>query len=381
MYIHPDLFGTILVPKLPELTALSTEDRGKNEARDHFETGFRKAFTAMQAKMDPRFPLTVYYAFKQEDNELNLAESEKHGVIGVDRTTGWETLLNALLGSGFQITATWPIRASQAWRMRAMGANALASYIVLACRPRFSDAQQCGRRDFVSTLKKELPNALKQLQHCNIAPVDLAQACIGPGMAVFSRYSKVIEADGSPMRVRTALQIINQELDAFLAEQEGEMDRDTRFCLAWFEQYGMNEGPFGEADVLARAKDTAVQGLVEAGVIHAKAGEVRLLKRKEMEIGWDPATDKRLTVWECTQHLIRKLDTEGEEAAARLLAKLGGSKSQESRDLAYRLFSICEKKKWPQEAIAYNSLVTAWPEITRLAQNLPTPPVQGGFDL
>lgn len=226
------------------------------------------------------------------------------------------------------------------------------------------------RRDFISTLKNELPKALVNLQHGNIAPVDLAQASIGPGMAVFTRYSKVMEADGSPMTVRAALVLINQTLDEVLAEQEGEFDADTRWAVAWFEQFGMEEGPFGVAETLSKAKDTAVSGMVEAGILYARGGKVRLLKRDELQDDWDPATDSRFTIWEATQHLIRALDQNGEQAAAELLRKLGAV-GESARDLAYRLYNICERKKWAQEALAYNSLVIAWPEISRLAQGTP----------
>jgi len=297
--LYPDLFNTILVPKEPELVAAPERfDGDKEKAKEHFESGFRKAFAALREKMDLRFPLTVYYAFKQEDEEAGNDESEEQQAgsrNGVDRTTGWETLLEALLGSGFQITATWPVRASQKWRMVAMGTNALASYIVLACRPRPADAPQCSRREFMATLKRELPQALKHLQQGNIAPVDLAQASIGPGMAVFSRHARVMEASGKPMTVRTALALINQTLDEVLAEQEAEFDADTRWALAWFEQHGMEEGPFGDAETLSKAKNTAVNGLVEAGIVSARGGTVRLLGREELPADWDPAKDKRLT--------------------------------------------------------------------------------------
>ena len=364
----PDLFKTILVPKDPELTAASERFGGdKEKAKEHFESGFRKAFTALRKKMDLCFPLTVYYAFKQEDEEAGENNGEERIPNGVDRTTGWETLLDALLGSGFQITATWPIRSEQRWRTNAMGTNALASCIVLACRPRPSDASQRSRREFMGELKKELPAALKHLQQGNIAPVDLAQASIGPGMAVFSRYSRVMESSGNSMTVRTALALINQTLDEVLAEQEGEFDADTRWALAWFEQHSMGEGPFGVAETLSRAKNTAINGLVEDGMVSARGGKVKLISRNDLPGEWDPATDKRPTVWEATQHLIRVLDEKGEQGAADLLRKLGGL-GETARDLAYRLYSICERKKWAQEALAYNSLVIAWPEITKLAQ-------------
>jgi putative DNA methylase len=363
---YSTLCSTVLVPKSQELTAAPERfDGDKEKAKEHFESGFRKAFSALREKMDPRFPLTVYYAFKQEDEESGDEDGDE-GDSRVDLTTGWETLLEALTGSGFQLTGTWPVRASQAWRMRAMGANALASYIVLACRPRPSSAPLATRKEIINLLRQNLPKALRNLQYGNIAPVDLAQAAIGPGMAVFTRYSKVIESNGTPMTIRTALGIINQVLDEVLTEQEGEFDAETRWTLAWFDQYGVEEGPFGVAETLSKAKNTAVNGLVEAGVIIAKAGKVRIVSRSELPKDWDPATDARLTVWEITQHLIRKLEQEGESAAAVLIYKLGGM-AETARDLAYRLYKICERKKWAEEAVAYNGLVIAWPELTKLA--------------
>jgi putative DNA methylase len=374
--LFPHLFGTVLTPKNPELVASSLRHEGNLiAAKEHFETGFRKAFTTLREKMDSRFPLTVYYAFKQEDEQSGSDDADngdgEGASNGVDLTTGWETLLDALLGSGFQITATWPVRASQQWRMRSMGSNALASYIVLACRPRPADATQCSRREFLNEMKKELPAALKHLQQGNIAPVDLAQAAIGPGMAVFSRYAKVVESSGNAMTVRTALALINQTLDEVLAEQEAEFDADTRWALAWFDQHGMEEGEFGVAETLSRAKNTAVNGLVQAGIVTARSGKVRIVRRDELPENWDPSSDKRLTVWEATQHLIRALDQHGESGAADLLRKLGGAVGEMARELSYRLHKICEKKSWSNEALAYNSLVLAWPELTRLAQAKP----------
>jgi putative DNA methylase len=383
-HLYPELFSTVLVPKMPELTASperfdgATEKEKKEKAKTHFESGFRKAFTVLREQLDPRFPLTVYYAFKQEDTEEEETDADDTAAVNgsLDLTTGWETLLEALISSGFQITGTWPVRASQAWRMRAMGANALASYIVLACRPRSEDAGIVSRRDFLAALKKELPEALGHLQQGNIAPVDLAQAAIGPGMAVFSQYGKVVETDGSPMSVRTALSLINQTLDEVLAEQEGEFDADTRWALAWFDQNGFNEGAYGVAETLSTAKNTSVSGMVETGILAAKGGKVRLLKKDELDSKWDPATDKRLTIWEITHQLIRRMD-QGETAAAELIQKLG-TKAEVARDLSYRLYTICERRKWASEAIAYNSLVLAWGDINRLAQERkPAEPVQG----
>ena len=366
--LYPELFSTVLVPKMPELTASPERFHGdKDKAKEHFESGFRKAFTALHERLDPRFPLTVYYAFKQSDTEGDGGDEGGNDASAVDLTTGWETLLDALISSGFQITGTWPVRASQKWRMVSLGTNALASYIVLACRPRLADAKQVGRREFLAELKKELPVALRLLQQGNVAPVDFAQAAIGPGMAVFSRYAAVLEAAGQPMSVRAALGLINQMLDEVLAEQEDEFDADTRWAVAWFDQQGFSEGEFGDAETLSKAKNVGVNGLVEAGIVASGRSKVRLLKPTELTATWDPETDNRLTVWETVHHLIRVLESGGESAAAALVGKLGG-KAEIARDLAYRLFSVCERRKRPSEALSYNALVQSWPEIARLSR-------------
>jgi len=278
-------------------------------------------------------------------------------------------MLAGLLQAGFAITGTWPVRSEMSTRSVASGTNALASSVVLVCRPRQVEASLASRREYISALTAELPEALRHLQHGNIAPVDLAQASIGPGMAIFSRYSKVMEADGSAMSVRTALALINQALDEVVAEQEGEFDADTRWAIAWFQEVGMDASDFGRAELLSKAKVTSVHGMVEAGILEAKAGKVRLLRREELDDEWNPTSDKRLTVWEVTQHLIRRLN-EGEGAAA-LLARQLGSNAEIARDLAYRLYLVCERKKWAQEALAYNGLVVAWPQIQRLAASEP----------
>jgi putative DNA methylase len=264
------------------------------------------------------------------------------------------------------------MRTEQQQRSVAAKANALASSIVVVCRARPIHAPLATRKELVAALHAELPDALGRLQSGSIAPVDLAQAAIGPGMAVFSRYSKVVEADGNAMGVRTALTLINEALDQLLSEQEADFDADTRWCMAWFDHHGMNEGPFGVAETLSRAKNTAINGLVEAGVVHSRGGKVRLLDRGELEETWDPAADTRLTVWEVTQHLIARHQSGGEQAAAELLRQVGGGLAEAARELAYRLFAICERKGWAQEALAYNALVTAWPEITRLAAQAPS---------
>lgn len=375
---YPDLFSTMLVPKVEELVATPYRfDGNKQKAQSFFEEGLLQAFSRMRESAHPDFPLTVYYAFKQAEA---VAASGKEGEQAV-ASTGWETMLEGLIQSGFSITGTWPMRTELGNRMVASGTNALASSIVLVCRPRPEDARPITRRDFLRALKRELPDALRELQQGNVAPVDLAQAAIGPGMAVFSRHGKVMESDGRAMRVRTALALINQTLDEFLAEQEGEFDADTRWALSWFEQHGMEKGPYGEAETLSTARNTSVEGLVEAGILEARGGKVRLLKREEMLENWDPKQDERATVWEAVQYLIRALETDGEPGAATLLRQLGET-GETARELAYRLYTICERKGWAQEALAYNGLVTSWPQITELAASEQSaPPGQERLDL
>ena len=360
--VYPNLFSTLLVPKAQELVATPYRFEGsKEKAQAFFEEGLGKTFDQMRQSQHPAYPMTVYYAFQQAESE----EDDEDGHNGV-ASTGWETMLKGLVKAGFQITATWPMRTENNSRMIGQGTNALASSIVIACRPRPIDTPLATRREFLAALKVELPPALCTLLKCNIAPVDLAQAVIGPGMAAFSRYSKVLEADGSAMSVRTALQLINQELDTYLIREEGDLDTDTRFAMSWFEQRGMEEGPYGEAEVLSKAKNTSMEGMVEADILQSRAGKVRLLRREELAADWDPATDRRLTVWECTQHLIAALESHGEEAAARIVKRLGGGKSEEARALSYRLYAICERKSWSVEALSYNALVTSWPELLKL---------------
>jgi putative DNA methylase len=368
---YGDLFSTMMVPKLPELTASPDRFEGdKMRAKEHFESGFRRAFTSLRQNMDHRFPLTVYYAFKQDDEESGSSSNDEDA--SVDLTTGWETLLEALISSGFQITGTWPVRASQKWRMVSMGTNALASYIVLACRPRSDDARQIASNQFRTELKRTLPSALRHLQQGNIAPVDFAQAAIGPGMAVYSRYSRILDSSGKAMTVRTALGIINQALTEVLSELEDDFDNDTRWAISWFEQNGFSEGDYGDAELLSKAKVTAVAGLQQAGIVASKSGKVRLLAPAELPADWDPANDKRLTVWEMTHHLLRLYHSEkaGDEVTATLLRKIG-SQGEVARELAYRLHNISERKKWSQEAQGYNALVLGWPEIARLAREMP----------
>ncbi|MDN3687237.1 DUF1156 domain-containing protein [Cyclobacterium jeungdonense] len=366
----PDITKTLLTPKTEELVANEFRFEGdKDKAKEHFEGGFKKAFTVLKEAMDERFPMSIYYAFKQEETDGSSDDDEAANVAGITLTTGWETILEAVIQSGFQITATWPLRASQKWRLRAMGSNALASYIVMICRQRTDKESTITRRQYMQELKRELPQALEILQKSNLAPVDLAQAALGPGMGIFSRYEQVIEQDGSKMNVRTALSLINRTIDEILTDQEGDFDAETRWALAWFEQFGIEKKPYGDAESLSRAKGTAVNALTEAGIISAGQGDVKLLSRDELDPNWNPETDKRTVVWEVTQHLIKQLQENGELGAAKLYKKLG-AEADIARELSYRLFSICEKKGWAKEAQAYNSLVLAWNQIVTESLNI-----------
>lgn len=354
----------MLVPKERELVATPYRFRGgRQEAERFFLDGMRRAIANVHTASVGDMPTTIYYAFKQ-------AEIESEGVV----STGWATFLEATIEAGFQVDGTWPMRTERPVGFKA-AVNGLASSIVLVCRKRPADAPSIGRTEFLRALRQELPPALKTLQASTIAPVDMAQASIGPGMAVFSRYSEVLEADDTPMSVREALMLINHELDAFLAEQEGEFDSYSRFAVGWFEHFGWGVGKFGEANVMATGRGTGVQAIVDAGILYARAGEVRLLKRCELDPAWDIRTDTKITVWECCQHLIRRLEGEGEDSAARLLQTLGHY-GERAGDLAYRLYAVCERKRWAEEARAYNGLIVAWPRIARLAEQMAAGPVR-----
>ena len=355
--VFPDLFATLAVPKAEELVATPYRHGSKEKAEAFFLDGMTQALQRLAEQAHLGFPVTIYYAFKQ---------SEMKGVAGTV-STGWETFLDAVIKAGFAITGTWPMRTELANRMMGQTMNALASSIVLVCRHRPANMPMATRRDFATALKTELPTALTHLQRGNIAPVDLAQAAIGPGMAIYTRYGQVLDTHGKPLPVRDALALINQTLDEVLAEQEGDFDADTRWALAWFEQSGFDDGDYGVAETLSKAKNTSVGGLVEAGILVSKGGKVRLLKPDELPGDWNPATDPRLTAWETVHHLVHTLESGGESAAAELIAALGAT-AETARELCYRLYTLCERKKRAAEALSYNALVQSWPEITRLAQ-------------
>lgn len=365
---YPKLFSTMLVPKHEELVATPyRENRGKDGAREFFEEGMFSTFKQVNKYAREDVPVTIYYAFKQ-------SETETSNDVESTASTGWETMLSAIIRAGFSITGTWPMRTEQTYRTIASGSNALASSIVLVCRKRPEDAPIGTRRDFVMALKRELHAALDELRSSNIAPVDLAQSSIGPGIGVYSRFSQVLEADGSPMTVRAALQIINQELDSYFSDQDGELDRESRFCVDLYTQKAFDTISFGEADVLARAKNVSIEGLATKGLLASAKGKVHLLDRNEVS----DRVSFTLPTWLVTQQLTHALEDGGVTACAKLVVGALGGKADAAKALAYRLFTIADKRNWQQEAFAYNSLVTAWPEIqSKAAQFAAEAPTQG----
>jgi putative DNA methylase len=353
--IFPQLMATLAAPKAEELVAEASRHENKDEAEIFFLEGMTKAMHRLAEQTHPGFPVTIYYAFKQ-------SETEKEGTA----STGWETFLEAVVKAGFTLTGTWPMHTERDQGLKT-GSNVLASSIILVCRPRSIDTKPITRREFIAKLKAELPIALTHLQRGNIAPVDLEQAAIGPGMAIYTSYEKVVDAEGNSLSVRDALRLINQTLYEVLTEQEGDFDSDTRWALVWFDQFGFAEGDYGIAEQLSKSKNISVGGMVTAGILTSKSGRVRLFKPSELPTDWEPEKDRRLTVWEMTHQLIRVLEAGGEKPTADLVNKLG-NKAEIARELAYRLYMVSERKKRPSEAGLYNSLVKSWPEILRLAQ-------------
>lgn len=360
--IYPELFDTIATPKSDELIASPyRHDGSKQRAQIFFQDGFVEAFASALDGDAGKGPMTVFYAFKQ-------AEAAEDNAIA---STGWSTMLEGLATAGWMVTATWPLRTEKAGRSTSIGSNALASSVALACRPRRSDAGITDRQGFVRTLQGELDAPLRELQKANIAPVDLRQAAIGPGMAIYSRFAKVVEPDGTSMRVHTALGLINQVLDQVLNEQTSDLDAETRWATQWFAQQFFEQGPYGTAEQLAVSMNIAVGSMVASGILESGGGKVRLLDLKDLPDDWDPVSDIRTSVWEATHHLVKRLAEEGEAAAGQLLKQLGGL-GDAAHQLAYRLYAICERPR-PTLAGPYNALVTSWPEIQRLAQEAPAP--------
>lgn len=359
--VYPELFRTMLVPKAEELTAIPYRFDGSTEkARDFFEDGMLETCKQIYKYARNDIPVTIYYAYKQSDSDEGESESNV-------ASTGWETMLKAIIDAGFTITGTWPMRTEQAYRAVSMGTNALASSIVLVCRKRSQEAPVCTRRNFINELKRELRPALQKLQSSNIAPVDLAQSAIGPGMGVYSKYSKVLEADGTPMTVRSALKVINQELDLYFNEQDSDLDSESRFCVELYSQFAFNEMPFGDANTLATAKNTSVAIMASHGILYAQKGKVHLLERAELP---EKIDEHEGGIWLLCQQLTFKMEKEGVEGCASVVANMFGSNAERAKDLAYRLYTIAERKRWAQEAYAYNALVVAWPEIQSRAAEL-----------
>lgn len=351
--VYPDVFQTMLVPKKEELIASPYRHEGNTErAKDFFEGGMVRACRQIFLYSREDIPVTIYYAYKQSDSDEDSPEPT---------SSGWETILSAIIQAGLSITGTWPMRTEKEGRMVSNGTNALASSIVLVCRKRPADAPMTTRRNLIAELRRELRPALQKLQSSNIAPVDLAQSAIGPGMAVFSKYSKVLEADGTPMTVRSAQYIINQELDVYFNEQVGELDAMSRFCVDLYTQNAFNDIKFGDADILARAKGTSVAAMASHDIVYAKAGNVHLIERTEL--GKMPVDRNEDCIWMLTQQLTQLMATGGVVACAEAIYEMYGSNAERAKDLAYRLYTIADQKKWTQEAYAYNALVVAWPDI------------------
>ena len=355
--VYPELFRTMLTPKEDELVAAAERFRGdRRRAQRFFELGLGEAFTRLREIQHPEYPLTIFYAFKQ-------TESADDGVV----STGWESMLEALLRSGFAVTGTWPMRTESTSRLRNLGSNALASSIALVCRPRPEDATRATRAEFITELRANFPAAMRRLQQGHVAPVDLAQAAIGPGIALFSRYAEVVEADGQPMSVRSALTLINQLLDEHLSAQEADVDTATRFALTWFETHGFEPGLYGDAETLAKARLVSVAGIAEDGLVEATAGKVRLLRRSEIRV---ERIGDQTPVWLALLALADRLLESGESAAADLLRNLGSVRPA-LRAMAYRLFAVADRRKWSDEARAFNAVAIAWPELERLASGAP----------
>ena len=360
--VWPDECATIITPRAEELIAHTYRAGSRQAAREHFETRMAQVLERIARVQHPEYPATIFYAYKQQETKQ-----------GDTASTGWETFLQGLVDAGLRITATWPIRTEMLSKVSAIGAAVLSSSVVIACRPRRADAPMATRRELLDDLSARLPEAVRLLQEEIIAPVDMAQSVIGPGMEVFSRYARVLEADGTEMKVRTALGLINERLEETLSAEETEFDSDTRWAITWYEQYGHEPGPFGDAETLSKAKNTAVEGVVQAGIAESKGGKVRLFTREELDgMDWNPSRDKRPTVWEATQHLIVRLGY-SETEAARLLRQTGGDIGDRARRLAYLLYQIADRKGRAADAVEYNTLVRTWIDIARQAASQPEP--------
>jgi putative DNA methylase len=367
---YPELTSTLAVPKAEELVATPYRHGGRDNAEAFFLNGMKKAVANMVDQGSNQHPAAIYYAFKQ-------SEVAEEGLA----STGWATFIQAVIDSGYSILRTWPLRTEKPGRMISVGTNALANSVVLVCRKKDETVGLISRAEFIRALKRELPDALRDLLAANIAPSDIPQASIGPGMGIFSRHSAVLESDDTPMSVKSALQLINREVDEYLNDVVGEFDADTRLAITWFEQFGTGAGPYGTADNIARGRGISVESAKHAGVLDSSAGKVRVLKREELPEDWNPAEDKHLTVWECCQHVVRALEIGGEFEAAVLIRAIGPAMAENVKDLAYVLYNICEKRKDAKEATSYNALIAVWPDLTRLAASSETASRGGQYSM
>jgi len=355
--VFPDIFGLLATPKTEELVATPYRHEGKGPAEAFFLAGMRSAIRNMALKSSDKFPATIYYAFKQ-------SEVSQEGIS----STGWATFLQAVIEAGYAVVGTWPVRTEMASRMIASGTNALANSVVLVCRKKEASADVVTRAEFIRALKRELPPAIAELQAANIAPADMPQSAIGPGMGVFSRYKAVLESDDNPMSVKAALQLVNKELDEYLGGIQGEFDPNTRFAITWFEQNGLKTGDYGTANSIATARGISVESVKHAGIVDSAAGKVRILLRDELDDGWDPEEDRHLTVWECLQHLVRLHEKDGISHDTAVLLKKITTQAEAVKDLAYCLYDIsANKRKDAKEATAYNALIADWTELTKAA--------------
>ena len=360
--IYPEVFSTIAVPKTDELVAMPHRHSNRRDAESYFLNGMSEAFNNITSQLDHGLPATIYYAFKQ-------SEVTQEGLT----SSGWATFLEAIISSGLSVVGTWPVRTERAGRTISVGTNALATSVVLVCRKKEASAETITRAEFIRALKRELPSAIKELQAASIAPADMPQSAIGPGMGVFSRYRAVLESDDSPMSVKAALQLINRELDEYLGGIQGEFDADTRFAITWFEQNGLKQGDYGTANNIATARGISVESVKHAGIVESQAGKVRILRRDELDVEWEPDADGHLTVWECCQHLVRLHEKHGiGYETAVMLKKFGSDKAEAVKDLAYILYDLCANKRQDaKEATAYNALIADWSDLTREAAVAP----------
>ena len=353
--VFPEAFGMLATPKSEELVATPYRHGGKEEAGNFFLQGMGHAIANMAAQSSEHFPATIYYAFKQ-------SEIAQEGIS----STGWATFLQAVIEAGYAVVGTWPMRTERSARMNAMGANALANSVILVCRKKEATAETVTRAEFIRALKRQLPPAIAELQAANIAPADMPQSAIGPGMGVFSHYNAVLESDDSHMSVKTALQRINAELDEYLGDIQGEFDADTRFAVTWFEQHGMGKGDYGVADNLARARGISVDSVKHAGIVESQAGKVRILERDGLDPGWEPAEDTHPTVWKYLQYLVRQHEKDGVSYDTALLLRKIDDRAGAVKDLAYCLYDIAANKRQDaKEATAYNALIADWPDLIR----------------